>query len=79
MVINYVVLIYYCTLFIVHVAKNDFVGKVRKDRRCGSEFPLPGNQGLPSECDGNSENFCCSKVPLLLKLLFIHIYCLQKC
>jgi len=39
----------------------DFVGRVRKDRRCGSEFPLPGTLDEPSECDPKSENFCCSK------------------
>ena len=33
-------------------------GKVRSDRRCGSEFPL--EDGTPAECDGNSANFCCS-------------------
>ena len=37
----------------------DFVGKVRKDRRCGPEFPLP--DGSPSQCDPDSANFCCSK------------------
>jgi len=35
------------------------VGRVRVDRRCGKEFPLP--DGLPSECDGASVNPCCSK------------------
>jgi len=34
-------------------------GSVRSDRRCGKEFPLPS--GLESECDGSSENPCCSK------------------
>jgi len=34
-------------------------GRVRIDRRCGNEFPLP--DGQPSECDGASENPCCSK------------------
>jgi len=34
-------------------------GRVRVDRRCGNEFPLP--DGLPSECNGASENPCCSK------------------
>ena len=37
----------------------DFIGKVRKDRRCGPEFPLP--DGSPSQCDPQSPNFCCSK------------------
>ena len=37
----------------------EFVGKVRTDRRCGSEFPLP--DGKPSECDPKSDNACCSK------------------
>lgn len=41
-------------------SQEDFVGKVRKDRRCGAEFPLP-NSKEPSECDPQSENFCCSK------------------
>jgi len=41
----------------------DLIGKVRSDRRCGNEFPLP--DGNPSECDGASENHCCS----------IHGYC----
>jgi len=39
---------------------SDFVGKVRSDRRCGNEFPLPDGSG-PSECDPNSANHCCSK------------------
>lgn len=34
-------------------------GKVRSDRRCGKEFPL--TSGGVSECDGASENPCCSK------------------
>lgn len=34
-------------------------GRVRVDRRCGSEFPL--EDGLPSECDGSSFFPCCSK------------------
>jgi len=38
-------------------------GKVRTDRRCGSEFPL--EDGSPSECDGSSGNHCCS----------VHGYC----
>lgn len=33
--------------------------KIRGDRRCGSEFPLP--DGSPSECNGNGPNHCCSK------------------
>merc|ERR1719229_1592345 len=33
-------------------------GRVRSDRRCGAEFPL--DDGEPSECDGGSENHCCS-------------------
>jgi len=33
--------------------------KVRSDSRCGSEFPL--EDGTPSQCDGCSSNFCCSK------------------
>lgn len=37
----------------------DFDGKVRTDRRCGPEFPLP--DGSPSQCDPESANFCCSK------------------
>ncbi len=37
----------------------DLVGRVRTDRRCGKEFPLP--DGSASECDGNSANHCCSK------------------
>merc|ERR1712203_1329373 len=37
----------------------DFIGKARKDRRCGPEFPLP--DGKPSQCDPESANFCCSK------------------
>ena len=37
----------------------EFVGKVRMDRRCGLEFPLP--EGGPSQCDPNTENHCCSK------------------
>ena len=52
----------YNTLQIEFVAKSDFVGKVRNDRRCGLEFPLPGGKDLPSECNPDSENFCCSKV-----------------
>merc|ERR1711962_1554108 len=43
-------------------ARNNLVsagGKVRGDRRCGTEFPLP--DGSPSECDGNGPNHCCSK------------------
>ena len=28
--------------------------------RCGAEYPLPDNSG-PTQCDPNSENFCCSK------------------
>jgi|ERR1711874_48404 len=35
------------------------VGRVRVDRRCGAEFPLP--DGQPAECDGGSVNPCCSK------------------
>ena len=38
----------------------DFVGRVRKDRRCGVEFPLPDGSGV-SECDHLSPNFCCSQ------------------
>merc|ERR1712226_1098055 len=41
--------------------EDDFVGKVRKDRRCGKEFPLPGEKKLPSQCDPESDNYCCSK------------------
>jgi len=37
----------------------DVIGKVRSDRRCGTEFPL--EDGTASECDGNSANHCCSK------------------
>ena len=38
----------------------NFGGKVRSDRRCGAgEFAL--DDGSPSECDGSSENPCCSK------------------
>ena len=38
----------------------NFGGKVRSDRRCGGgEFAL--DDGSPSECDGTSENPCCSK------------------
>ena len=38
------------------------VGKLRADRRCGAEFPLPADLGGgPSECDGSSPNPCCSK------------------
>merc|ERR1712026_635710 len=33
-------------------------GRVRSDRRCGPEFPL--SDGQPSECDGATENHCCS-------------------
>ena len=58
-------LLYYILTIIVNSGKDDFVGKVRKDRRCGPEFPLPGNGGLPSECDPNSEKNCCSKVILI--------------
>lgn len=32
----------------------------RKDRRCGADFPLPDDSG-PTQCNPNSENFCCSK------------------
>lgn len=38
---------------------DDFIGKARKDRRCGPEFPQPNGQ--PSQCDPESPNFCCSK------------------
>jgi len=38
---------------------SDFIGRVRKDRRCGNEFPLA--DGSPSECDPEAANFCCSK------------------
>ena len=38
----------------------DWVGLWRKDRRCGAEFPLPDGSG-PTECNPESENFCCSK------------------
>ena len=38
----------------------DWVGLWRKDRRCGPEFPLPNGSG-PTECNPESENFCCSK------------------
>ena len=34
-------------------------GKVRSDRRCGSEFPL--GDGKPSQCNPNGANYCCSK------------------
>ena len=34
-------------------------GTVRSDRRCGPEFPL--DDKTPSECDGESGNYCCSK------------------
>ena len=37
----------------------EFVGKIRTDRRCGQEFPLP--DGSPSQCNPNTENHCCSK------------------
>ena len=30
---------------------------MRTDRRCGSEFPL--TDGLPSQCDGETDNHCC--------------------
>ena len=40
---------------------DDFVGNVRKDRRCGKEFPLPGGSGKPSQCDPKSDNYCCSQ------------------
>merc|ERR1712117_99717 len=33
-------------------------GRVRSDRRCGAEFPL--EDGSPSECDGATDNHCCS-------------------
>lgn len=37
------------------------MGKVRKDRRCGKEFPLPDGSGV-AECNGDSAGeFCCSK------------------
>lgn len=38
----------------------DWVGLWRRDRRCGPEFPLPDNSG-PTQCNPDSENFCCSK------------------
>ena len=38
----------------------DWEGTWRKDRRCGAEFPLPDGSG-PTECNPESENFCCSK------------------
>jgi len=41
--------------------QDDFVGNVRKDRRCGKEFPLPGGSGKPSQCDPKSDNYCCSQ------------------
>lgn len=41
------------------IVQDDFDGTWRKDRRCGAEFPLPS--GDPTECNPNSENFCCSK------------------
>ena len=41
-------------------AANDFNGRVRFDRRCGSDFPLPDGTGF-AECDPKSERFCCSK------------------
>lgn len=30
------------------------------DRRCGKDFPLP-DSAEPSECDPDSDNFCCSQ------------------
>ena len=60
-------------MYISISGKDDFIGNVRKDRRCGPEFPLPGTDGLPSECDPNSENFCCSKVILIRTDLSINI------
>ena len=42
------------------IVLTNFGGKVRSDRRCGAgEFAL--DDGSPSECDGSSENPCCSK------------------
>lgn len=38
----------------------DWIGKWRKDHRCGPEVPLPDGSG-PTECDPDSERFCCSK------------------
>merc|ERR1711983_171266 len=38
----------------------DWEGTWRKDRRCGNEFPLPDGSG-PTECNPDSEMFCCSK------------------
>ena len=48
----------WCNLWLIADVP-EFVGKVRTDRRCGSEFPLP--DGKPSECDPKSDNACCSK------------------
>nr|ACO15391.1 Agglutinin isolectin 1 precursor [Caligus clemensi] len=39
---------------------DDFIGKVRNDRRCGPEFMIPGTN-QPSECNPDTDNFCCSK------------------
>ena len=42
-------------------------GLVRRDRRCGADFPLPGGGGgnpfgIPfAICDPSAENHCCSK------------------
>jgi len=38
----------------------DWEGFWRKDRRCGEEYPLPDDSG-PTQCNPDSENFCCSK------------------
>eukprot|EP00092_Neocalanus_flemingeri_P002939 GFUD01003144.1.p1 GENE.GFUD01003144.1~~GFUD01003144.1.p1 ORF type:complete len:339 (+),score=94.64 GFUD01003144.1:521-1537(+) len=39
---------------------NDWEGRWRRDRRCGPDFPLPDGSG-PTECDPDSDKFCCSK------------------
>ena len=47
----------------VLAASEDFHpgGLVRKDRRCGRDFPRADGSGGASLCDPKSDNFCCSK------------------
>ena len=52
-------LFHYSYNFLFAKVLTSFGGKVRGDRRCGKEFPL--KDGSPSECDGTSENPCCSQ------------------
>ena len=53
-------LLFSLLLLIFSIVLTNFGGKVRSDRRCGKgEFAL--DDGSPSECDGSSENPCCSK------------------